>query len=66
MDDIAYVGLIFNCPFGKEDDNCLLKEIIKLEVSERYDEFIKLNSKEFSEIIKHHKNCINRPENKNK
>ena len=55
-------GLIFECPFQEELDDCPFYGIRKLSPKERVFCIMKLSEDEKTKLIRHHKLCLKRRE----
>ena len=65
MDTTIY-GIVYGCPFGKRNPDCLLYEVDHLSYREKYKWINGLIEEKKKAIVKHHKLCINKRENKYK
>jgi hypothetical protein len=55
-------GLIFECPFQEELDNCPFYGIRKLSLKERVYCIMKLSEDKKTKLIRHHELCLKRRE----
>jgi len=62
--DINYLGLIFDCPVGKELPNCSFGYIRKFKVRERLTHYEALSNKERDFMVEQHQNCLSSREKK--
>lgn len=53
-----YLGLIFNCPYGQELENCPLIPLRKLDIDKRVQCWESLTREELIKILEHHKQCL--------
>lgn len=59
-------GLIFNCPFLEELDDCPFRGIRKLLPKEKINYILALTLNEEAKLIKHHRMCLARRESTGK
>lgn len=55
-------GLVMGCPFGEPEADCPLKEIRKKPLTERLAYVNNLTDAEVSDILLHHKRCLEKRE----
>lgn len=53
-----YYGLIFNCPFESELQNCSLKKMRQQTAKDRLNYYNALTANERDMMIKHHHHCL--------
>ena len=63
-DHSDYYGLIFGCPMGSESKDCAYKTIRNKPLGERIKYIASITKDERSILVKRHKDCITRRENK--
>lgn len=63
-DHLDYYGLIFGCPMGLEHEDCVYKELRNKPLGERVKFIGSITKEERSVLVKYHKDCIARRENK--
>jgi hypothetical protein len=56
------IGLLIDCPLGKEFDDCPAKEARKLPVSDRLDIANGMDENQLDQIIDHHRDCLRQRE----
>lgn len=55
--NVLIAGLIFGCPFDKEDTACPLKDIRSVSVADRIEKYKRFTCEEMRAIEKHHNTC---------
>lgn len=64
MDKILLYGIIYACPYGIRDNDCLLCEVDHLSFKEKFNWVEDLNEITVTTITEYHKHCLHRRENK--
>jgi hypothetical protein len=51
-------GLLFECPFGKELENCPDKDLRKLPMNECFDSVENMTIKQIDRLLDYHSQCL--------
>jgi hypothetical protein len=55
-----YIGLIFECPYKNEREDCPFLEMRKIEIEQRIENYLEMDIDELKAMLNMHINCENK------